>query len=59
MPNGRVVWCVRLWQDGSVVRAVVSTAVVRSYAERSGLARLLAEVEALAEPEGGACPTVA
>ena len=57
MPNGRTVWCVRLWQDGRVVRAVVPTATVRSYARRSGLVRLLAEVEALAGPEASECPS--
>jgi hypothetical protein len=57
MPNGRTIWCVRLWQNGRVVRAVVPTATVRSYARRSGLLRLLAEIDALAGPEAVECPS--
>jgi hypothetical protein len=51
LPNGRTVWCLRLRKDGAVVRTVVSTATLRQYARRSGLAGLLAQVEAIAGPE--------
>jgi hypothetical protein len=51
LPNGRTVWCLRLRKEGEVVRTVVSTATLRQYARRSGLAGLLAQVEAIAGPE--------
>jgi hypothetical protein len=55
MPNGRTIWCVRLRQGGEIVHAVVSTSTVRAYARRSGLTRLLAEIDAIVGPEVTAC----
>ena len=52
LPSGLTVWCLRLRQDGEMVRSVVSTRVLRQYARRSGLPDLEAAIEALAGPEG-------
>ncbi|HKV90891.1 MAG TPA: hypothetical protein VJQ43_06855 [Thermoplasmata archaeon] len=51
MPNGRTIWCLRLRQGNRIVRTVVSTETLRRYARLSGLAELLAAVEAAASPE--------
>jgi hypothetical protein len=59
LPNGRVVWCVRLRQDGEVVRTVVSTATLRQYARGSRLPGLLAEIAALVGPEVRECRATA
>jgi hypothetical protein len=48
LPNGTTVWCLRLWQDGRVVRAVVSTATLRGFAVRSGLSSLVVAIDAAA-----------
>ena len=52
LPNGAVVWCLRLRQDGRVVRAVVSTAALRSYAVRSRLPELLAAIDRASSAPG-------
>jgi len=48
-PDGRLVWLVRLWEHDRAVPHVVSTATLREFARRSGLARLRADLDALEE----------
>jgi len=48
-PDGRLLWLVRLWEYDQAVPHLVSTAVLREFARRSGLFRLHAEIDALAE----------
>jgi|HubBroStandDraft_4_1064222.scaffolds.fasta_scaffold80081_2 hypothetical protein len=59
LPSGATVWCVRLWQDGRVVRSVVTTTTLRRYARRSGLTHVLAEIDAIVGPEERRCPPIA
>ena len=47
LPNGRLLWEVRLWEYDRAVRHVVSTDVLRTFARVNGLPALAAEVEAL------------
>ena len=49
LPDGRELWCLRLPEDGRPVRRVVSTATLVSYARRSRLRCLEAEIAALRE----------
>ncbi|MCI4361835.1 MAG: hypothetical protein L3J77_01380 [Thermoplasmata archaeon] len=51
LPSGQTVWCLRLRQDGRVVRTVVSTRVLRGYARRSGLSVLAAAIDRIVGPE--------
>jgi hypothetical protein len=44
LPDGRELWCVRLWEDGQPVRRTVSTATLLSYARRSRLRQLETEI---------------
>lgn len=46
-PDGRMLWCLRLWEVDRPVRHVVATAVLRGYARRNGLATLAREVDEL------------
>jgi len=48
-PDGRLLWLVRLWEVDRAVPHLVSTAVLREFARRNGLARVRAEVDALVE----------
>lgn len=47
MPDGRLLWSVRLWVVDHVERRLVSTHVLRTFADRSGLARLQSEIDDL------------
>jgi hypothetical protein len=47
MPDGRLLWSVRLWEVDHVERRLFSTNVLRAYADRSGLARLRSEIDDL------------
>jgi len=44
MPDGREVWCVRLWEEGGPVRRALSTSTLLGYARRSRLRRLEAQI---------------
>jgi hypothetical protein len=44
LPDGRELWCLRLWEHGRAERRVVSTATLLSYARRSGLRQLEEEL---------------
>lgn len=46
-PDGRLLWQIRLWEYGEPVRRLVSTATLRAYALRSGLAGLADSIDAL------------
>lgn len=51
-PEGRTYWVVRLWDVDRPVRRVYTTATLRAWAERQGLATLVAEVDALVADPG-------
>jgi hypothetical protein len=44
LPDGRELWCLRLWEGGRPVRRAVSNATLISYARRSRLRRLEAQI---------------
>jgi hypothetical protein len=46
-PDGRLLWCLRLWMGERVVARVVSTSTLRRYARSSRLTALEAEIEEL------------
>jgi hypothetical protein len=48
-PDGRLEWCVRLWQLDRPVRSIVSTRVLRRYALSNGLRELSKEIDLLVE----------
>jgi hypothetical protein len=48
-PDGRLVWMVRLWAVDHAVPRLVSTDVLREFAEKNGLPKVRAEVDALVE----------
>ena len=47
MPDGRLLWSVRLWEGDHVERRLFSTVVLRAFADRSGLSRLRSEIDDL------------
>ncbi|MGA8665205.1 MAG: hypothetical protein WB809_09150 [Thermoplasmata archaeon] len=47
MPDGRLLWTVRLWEYDRAVTHAVSTDVLRRFARVNGLSRLAGEVEEL------------
>jgi len=49
LPDGRELWCLRLWDEGGPVRRVVTTSTLLSYARRSRLRELEAEILDLRE----------
>jgi len=49
MPDGRLLWRVRLWEYDRAVTHAVSTDVLRTFARVNGLGSLTAEVEDLVE----------
>lgn len=49
LPDGRELWCLRLWSEGGPVRTVVFTATLLAYARRSRLRELEAEILDLRE----------
>jgi hypothetical protein len=48
-PDGRLEWCLRLWQIDQPIRAVVSTRTLRQYARENGLRELASAIDALVE----------
>ena len=44
MPDGRELWCLRLWEEGHPVRRVLATSTLLEYARRSRLRSLEAEI---------------
>jgi hypothetical protein len=44
LPDGREIWCLRLWDGDHPVRRVVSTSVLLAYARRSRLRQLEREI---------------
>lgn len=51
LPDGRRLYCLRLWQDGAPRRRCVPPATLRRYAVQSGLSALRAELRALERSE--------
>jgi hypothetical protein len=47
LPDGRLVWHVRLWEYDRVVPHIVGTETVRTFARVNGLPRLLDEIDRL------------
>jgi hypothetical protein len=47
LPDGRLLWCVRLWEHDRAVRHALPTSALRAFARVNGLPRLAAEIEAL------------
>jgi hypothetical protein len=48
-PDGRLLWQLRLWQVDRPVAHLLRPEVLRAYARRSGLAVVVAELDALVE----------
>jgi hypothetical protein len=46
-PDGRVLWCLRLWSVDRAVTRVVGTPTLRSYLRQARLPAALAELEAI------------
>jgi hypothetical protein len=49
LPNGRLLWKVRLWEFDQPVNHVLGTDTLRRYARANHLTRLAAAIEALVE----------
>jgi hypothetical protein len=49
LPDGRLVWHVRLWEVDRAVPHVVPTETLRAFARLNGLATLRAEIDRLVE----------
>jgi hypothetical protein len=49
LPDGRLLWTVRLWDDGRPVRHAYPTRVIRAFARANGLRALAEEVERLVD----------
>jgi hypothetical protein len=48
-PDGRLEWCLRLWQVDRPVRTIVSTRTLRRYVRENGLRELGAAIDALVD----------
>jgi hypothetical protein len=44
LPDGRELWCLRLWEDDRAVRRVLTTSTLLEYARRSRLRQFEAEI---------------
>ncbi len=44
LPDGRELWCLRLWEDGHAVRRVVGTPLLLEHARKSRLRQLEQEI---------------
>ncbi len=47
MPDGRLVWCLRVWEVDHPEKKVVSTDTLRTFCRINRLPRLLAEIAAI------------
>jgi hypothetical protein len=47
MPDGRVVWCVRVWEVDHPQKRIVPTETLRTFCRINRLPRLLAEIAAI------------
>jgi hypothetical protein len=45
LPDGRIVWCLRLWEVDRPVRRCVASATVHRYCRLNGLSRVEGEVD--------------
>lgn len=52
LPDGRLLWCVRLWEGDRAVRRLVATDVLRAFARRNRLVDLAAALDVLVRRAG-------
>jgi hypothetical protein len=52
MPDGRALWCVRLWDGAGPAKRLLPTTTLRAYARASGLSELEREIAELLDRGG-------